>query len=182
MLFLPETCRKIVGDGSVPPPKTSWNFTDKWRFQKREKKGITVDEDKLAALRKNHRLIIPNPLSTLAVLKDLEAVLLLLAAGMSITLFYAISTGISESFKTVYGFNELEISLMFLPIGAGAVISAFTTGKLVDWNFRRHARRLDFPVDRQRQSDLSSFPIERARLEIGLPMFWLGAAATIGYG
>lgn len=71
---------------------------------------------------------------------------------------------------------------MFLPIGAGAVISAFTTGKLVDWNFRRHAKRLDFPVDRRRQADLTNFPVETARLEIGLPMFLFGAAATIGYG
>lgn len=174
----PLTNRRL----QVPPPKTSWNLTDKWRFEKRARRGIAVDEDKIATLRKNHRLVIPNPLSTLAVLKDFEAVLLLLAAGMSITLFYAISTGISESFKDVYGFNELEISLMFLPVGAGAVISAFTTGKLVDWNFRRHAQRLDFPVDRRRQADLTHFPVERARLEIGLPMFLLGAAATIGYG
>ena len=108
--------------------------------------------------------------------------LLLLAAGLSITLFYAISTGISAAFKSTYNFNELEISLMFLPIGAGSVISAFTTGKLVDWNFRRHARRLDFPVDRKRQADLSGFPIERARMEIGLPLFLASAVATVGYG
>lgn len=169
-------------ESQVPPPKASWNLTDKWRFEKRARNGIAVDEEKLAALRKNHRLVIPNPLSTLAVLKDFEAVLLLFAAGMSITLFYAISTGISESFKNVYGFNELEISLMFLPVGAGAVISAFTTGKLVDWNFQRHAKKLDFPVDRRRQADLTNFPVERARMEIGLPMFFLGAAATAGYG
>ena len=71
---------------------------------------------------------------------------------------------------------------MFLPIGAGAVISAFTTGRLVDWNFRRYARMHDFPVDRRRQADLTTFPVERARLEIGLPLWLLGAAATIGYG
>ena len=166
----------------VPPPKASWNLTDKRRFGNRAKKGIPIDEEKLAALRKNHRLTIPNPLSTLAVLKDFEAVLLLLAAGLNVTLFYAISTGISDSFKNIYGFNELEISLMFLPIGAGAVISAFTTGKQLDWNFRRHAKKLDFPVDRSRQADLSNFPVERARMEIGLPLYLLGAAATIGYG
>lgn len=48
----------------------------------------------------------------------------------------------------------------------------------MEWNFRR----LPFPVDRTRQADLADSPVERARLEIGPPLFALGAAATIGYG
>lgn len=74
-LFLPETCRKIVGDGSVPPPTLSANLSDKWRFQKRQKKGILVDQAKQAELRKNYRISVPNPVSTLVVFTDFESAL-----------------------------------------------------------------------------------------------------------
>jgi hypothetical protein len=69
----------------------------------------------------------------LVVLTDFETALLLGAIGLALACFYAISTGASRAFGTIYGFDELKISLMFLPIGGGSVISAFTTGMLLDW-------------------------------------------------
>ena len=181
-LFLPETCRKIVGDGSVPPPWSSWNLSDSIRFKHRAKKGIEVDDKKLAELRKNYKITFPNPISTLVVLTDLETALILLATGLAMSCYYALSTGISDSFSNLYGFDELHVSFMFLPVGGGSVIAAFTTGALVDWNYRRHAKRLNFPVVKNRQTDLTDFPIELARIQIGLPMLIGGALAVIGYG
>jgi len=70
---------------------------------------------------------------------------------------------------------------MFIPLGAGGIISAFTTGKIVDWNYRRHAARCGLPVIRNKRQDLSKFPIESARLEIAIPMLFLGAASVITY-
>ncbi|KAK0334096.1 hypothetical protein LTR02_014617 [Friedmanniomyces endolithicus] len=181
-LFLPETCRKIVGDGSFPPPWTSANFTDSIRYRKRARNGITIDEAKAAELRKNHKLSIPNPIGTLVVLADFESAILLITNGIGIACFYAISTGASQAFHNLYGFDDLYVSLMFLPIGAGSLISIFTTGKLVDWNYRRHAKRLAFPLTKNRQTDLSTFPIELARIQIALPLFITSAASIIGYG
>ncbi|KAK0246682.1 hypothetical protein LTS09_018178 [Friedmanniomyces endolithicus] len=181
-LFLPETCRKIVGDGSFPPPWTSANFTDSIRYRKRARNGTTIDEAKAAELRKNHKLSIPNPIGTLVVLADFESAILLITNGIGIACFYAISTGASQAFHNLYGFDDLYVSLMFLPIGAGSLISIFTTGKLVDWNYRRHAKRLNFPLTKNRQTDLSTFPIELARIQIALPLFIASAASIIGYG
>ncbi|KAK1049791.1 hypothetical protein LTR74_017217 [Friedmanniomyces endolithicus] len=181
-LFLPERCRKIVGDGSFPPPWTSANFTDSIRYRKRARNGITIDEAKAAELRKNHKLSIPNPIGTLVVLADFESAILLITNGIGIACFYAISTGASQAFHNLYGFDDLYVSLMFLPIGAGSLISIFTTGKLVDWNYRRHAKRLNFPLTKNRQTDLSTFPIEPARIQIALPLFITSAASIIGYG
>lgn len=92
------------------------------------------------------------------------------------------STGASDAFHKLFTFNQLQISLLFIPIGAGGIISAVTTGKLVDWNYKRHARRLGVPVVRNRAQDLSDFPIERARLEVAFPMFFVGGAFVIMYG
>jgi predicted MFS family arabinose efflux permease len=94
---------------------------------------LPVDEAKVSELRKNHKLSIPNPIGTIIVLGDLESALVLVAVGLPIACFYAISTGASKAFNALYGFNQLEVSLMFLPIGVGGVVSAFTTGKAVDW-------------------------------------------------
>ena len=181
-LFMPETCRKIVGDGSVPPPWSSWNLSDQIRHRKRSRQNIAVDNEKASELRKNYRISIPNPISSLRILTDLEAALLLLSTGLGLACYYAIITGASVAFTSVYGFNQLQVGLVFLSIGGGSILSAFTTGKLIDWNYKRHARRLNFPVTKNRLTDLSAFPIERARLEIGLPCQLLGGACVIGYG
>ena len=182
LLFLPETCRKVVGDGSIPPPALNMNLTDEIRHTRRARAGISVDEKKKEELRKNYKLTFPNPLKTLVVLADVESAIVLFGAGLALADFYAISTGASTAFRRIYGFNDLQVSLMFLPIGVGGIISAFTTGKAVDWNYRRHAKIHNITVDKKRQQDLTNFPIERARLEIALPLFYLGAAAVLGYG
>lgn len=162
--------------------RTSWNLTDRKRFQTREKKGIPIDEAKLAKTRENYRITFPNPIGTLIVLSDPETAMLLGAVGLSLACFYAISTGASKAFQTLYGFNVLQVSLMFLPIGGGSLISAFTTGRLIDWNYRRHARKLNFPMHKNRQTDLSDFPIEKARMQVVLPLMLCGASAVVGYG
>ncbi|ESZ95130.1 hypothetical protein SBOR_4497 [Sclerotinia borealis F-4128] len=182
ILFLPETCRNLVDDGSIPPPFLCINISDYIRHANRRKRGIPVDAEKLTALRKDYKLQVPNPLSTLRVLADKEAGLLLVAAGISLASYYAISTGASSQFSSLYGFSQLKVSLMFIPVSAGSLISAFTTGKIVDFNYRRHAKIHNFPLTKNRQMDLTNFPIERARLEIALPLFYLGALAIIAYG
>lgn len=181
-LFHPETSRKLVGDGSIPPPWMSWNVSDYIRHKNRAKQGLTVDEDELAKHHNNFRISFPNPLSTLVMFKNLEACAVLLATGLAFACFYAISTGAASVLSEVYGYDEVHIGLVFLAIGGGSIISAFTTGKLVDWNYARHARRLGFPIQKNRNTDLSDFPIERARCEIALPCFALGVLTVIAYG
>lgn len=182
LLFLPETCRMVVGDGSFPPPPLNANTTDKIRHAHRREAGLPIDEAAQTELRKNYNLTFPNPLRTLVVLANFESAIVLLGCGLALADFYAISTGASTAFRRIYGFDDLQVSLMFLPIGAGGIISAFTTGKAVDWNYRRHAKAQGVAVDKSRQQDLSDFPIEKAHLEIALPLFYLGAAAVLGYG
>ncbi|KEQ96879.1 hypothetical protein AUEXF2481DRAFT_63918 [Aureobasidium subglaciale EXF-2481] len=181
-LFFPETCRNVVGDGSIPAPKLNWNLTDKIRHANREEAGLKVHEAKQEELRKNYRLTFPNPLTTLVVLADLESALILIASGLTLSCFYAVSTGASTAFRSVYGFDDMQVALMFIPFGVGGIVSAFTTGKAVDWNYRRHAKLNGFPFVKNKQQDLTEFPLEKARLEIALPLFYIGALCVLGYG
>ena len=184
-LFLPETCRKVVGDGSVPPPPLNMSVTDLIRQRRRARKGLIPDPEKVAKVakvRENYRLRFPSPWPTLQIVLDLETALVLLTTGLMFACFYAIMTGATTSFHEVYHFNNIQTGLMYLPIGAGMIISAFTTGRLVDWNYRRHAKRAGLPVIKNVRQDLRNFNIERARLEIALPMYYFSLASVIGYG
>ena len=181
-LFLPETCRKVVGDGSIPPPMLNQSLTGIIRERRRIRAGTTVDAAQQEAVRKNYQLKFPNPLSTLVIAGDKVSGLILFCSGLQVAILYAATTGIPYLFDKIYGFNELRLGLVYIPFGAGSIISAFSTGKAIDWNYRRHARRNGFPLTKNRYQDLTDFPIERARLEVALPLLYIGTISSIAYG
>jgi MFS family permease len=182
LLLFPETCRKIVGNGSIPPPALSHSLPTYLRERRLKKQGqhhLFEERDELAG---NRKLQFPNPLSVLVIVFNKQASLILLSNGILFASWYVMSASLPSQFQTRYGLNDAQIGLLFIPMGVGSIISAFTTGKVIDWNYRRHARKLGMPVQRSRQDDLTNFPIERARLEISLPLLYLGAVAVVAYG
>jgi hypothetical protein len=87
---MPETCRNVVDNGSIPPTIWSTNISDKIRHRNRARAGFTVDETKRDELQKKNRFRVPNPLSTLKVLLDLESAVILIATGLGTGCFYAV--------------------------------------------------------------------------------------------
>ncbi|CAG7956770.1 unnamed protein product [Penicillium salamii] len=182
LLFLPETCRKVVGDGSIPPPPLNNSLVDVIRHRRRKAQGLVPNPEKEAEVRKNYSLRFPSPVPTFKILYDLETSAILLTTGLLFAGFYAVMTGASTSFHEIYKFNNLQAALMYLPIGAGGIISAFTTGKIVDWNYRRHARHAGLAVVKGVRADISNFNVERARLEVALPYYYISNIAMLAYG
>ena len=90
ILFLPETCRSVVDNGSIPPPFFSRNITDTIRHKNRAERGLTVDAVKLAEIRKNYQWRFPNPLATLVAVTDLETAIILFSTGLGLGCFYAV--------------------------------------------------------------------------------------------
>jgi MFS family permease len=111
-----------------------------------------------------------------------ETGLLLGFCSISFSGFYCVATAMPTLFADMYGFNEVENGLMFLPLAAGSVIAAFIVGAFTNRNFKRHCEKLGIPYERSKQQDLSDFPIERARLEIAFPLLILSAVVLIGWG
>ena len=181
-LFQPETCRKVVGDGSIAPPKLNQSLTGIIRERRRIRAGVTVDVAQQEAVHRDYRLKFPNPLSTLLIAGDKESGLILFCSGLLVAILYATTTGIPYLFGKIYHFNELQLGLVYIPFGAGSIISAFSTGKAIDWNYRRHAKRNGFPLTKNRHQDLTDFPIEKARLEVALPLLYFGNIGSIAYG
>jgi MFS family permease len=176
LLFFPETCRAIVGNGSVPPPLLNSCLTDVFRRRKLAKTNQSAE--KLG----RHKMQMPNPLKSLLGVVNVETCLILLPAGLASGVLQAVLTDASKEFVEKYHFNNIKVSFMFVPIGVGGMLAVFTVGKLVDFNFRRHAKRLDITIVPNRKNDLSDFPVERARLELTIPIFVLLSAFVIIYG
>lgn len=71
---------------------------------------------------------------------------------------------------------------MFLPLAVASIMAAAVAGPLMNWNYRRHCDRLCIPFDRTKQQNLSEFPVERARMQVGLPLLALGGASLVAWG
>ncbi len=178
-LFFPETCRNVVGDGSVFSPPLNRCLTDYLRRRKQTQEGI---EAAVAPVTGKEKAVIFDPTPTLKVFASKEIALILIPSGITFGTLYAVVTGASSAFKSIYLFDPLHVSFMYIPIGIGTIASAFTIGKLVDWNFHRHAAKLGVTITRNKHEDLSNFPLEKARLQVGLPLFYLGTACIVIYG
>lgn len=170
LVFFPETCRNIVEDGSKVPPK--------WDRPLRQLVSSAKEEEPVG----HSALCIPNPLPTVRIIFTMQGFFTLFIIGLLYSAFYAVTTTMALVYKEKYNFNDIQVSLMFIPIGAGSAISTFTTGKLLNRNYRKHAKLNGFPLERNRQHDMSNFPIEKARLEIATPFILIGSLALIAYG
>lgn len=173
-LFLPETCRTIVGDGSIYPPPM---YRSVWQVLR---SGRDCDTPSTATGEAKFNFRPPNMLGSLLMLFEIETALLLWSSSLVFAGFYCLTTALPTLFSERYGYNEITVGLMYLPLAAGSVGAASIVGPLINWNYRRHCTKLGIPYDRSRQQDLSGFPVERARLEIGLPLLTVGGVSLVG--
>jgi predicted MFS family arabinose efflux permease len=93
-----------------------------------------------------------------------------------------IITGLPQQLASTYKFNSVQVGLCYLPIGFGPLLIRPVIGRIMDANFRRHARKLGVEIIKNRQVNIDGFPVERARLEVSLAFVYLSSAAIIPYG
>jgi predicted MFS family arabinose efflux permease len=158
VMWFPETCRRVVGDGS--------------RFEVSSSPG--------------KKRTTFSPLASLRILFHLPTAFLLLSNALVFAGYYAVMAGIPSLFKEMYGLSGLGIGLVFIPAGLGSLASSMLNGVLVDWNYRRVRRRFERIRGRGKsevddEEDLKAefeaeiaeepvFPVEQARLQVGGPM------------
>lgn len=172
VLFFPETARAIVGNGSIPPPK--WNLPLVHWFKSRR----TAPPEDFA----RPKLRFPNPIRTLAIVFQKDIGIILFANAILFAGFYDVTASIPSIYNELYGLNDLEIGLCYIPFGLGATVASIATGKMLDLNYRRLAKVLNVPLHETRSRNLTHFPIEKARLQVALPLLTLGAFTVIAFG
>ena len=181
-LLFPETCGKVVGNGSIPPQNWNRCYTNIWYEKRAERQGKKILYEKRDELKKSRKTRFPNPLGPIMLLLQKECGFALLYSSILACSFYAVLALIPSQFGRIYNFNELQISLCYIPFGVGALVAAFIRGRYIDGNFHRHAKRLGIVIDKNKRTDLSKFPIERARIEVAVPTIVLTTLCGIGFG
>ncbi|KAJ5362939.1 hypothetical protein N7541_003783 [Penicillium brevicompactum] len=176
LIFFPETARGIVGDGSLPPQK--WNMP--WVSYLKSRKNN--EERPVSTGASKHKLKFPNPFETLVIAFQKDTSLILFCNAILFAGFYDVSATIPSIYNDIYGLNDLQIGLCYIPFGLGATIASIVNGKFLDHNYRRIAKKVNFPLTKNRDTDLREFPIEKARLQIAFPLLALGSLSVLAFG
>ncbi|KAI9706881.1 MAG: hypothetical protein M1820_004660 [Bogoriella megaspora] len=190
-LFMPETSRNVVDDGSIPP--SDWWVTSPFQYwsARREKKrairegrGDEFDEKEKKAreLAEKRKFQFPNPLASILVLREKDACIVICFTALGMLVMMSSLASLPTLFGVAYGFSTFKVGLCYIPVGGAAIFAALLNGKVMDWNYRRWAKKLNMPLEKKRNTDLRGFPIEKVRLQ---PVFFftpLIAATYIPFG
>lgn len=178
VFLFPETCRKVVGNGSIPPQGVNRSVVSCIQQRKLAK----LSPDLVGPRPEKQKTGWPNPLATFRILAEKESGLLLLYNGLFFTGMMITISAIPDLFYEAYGLDELHIGLCYISNGVASLISSLTMGRVVDWNFRRYAKAMGMTITKGKQQDLSDFPIERVRLQILIPGHIIGILGLILFG
>ncbi|KAJ7061486.1 MFS general substrate transporter [Mycena amicta] len=176
IVFLPETLRAVVGNGSIPGrPFLHTPLVPIIGRGRRLSSSLAVGS-------RPPPKPFQNPLP-LFLQPDVD--LILFITGVVYAVFYAVLASISSLFHVQYPqLNQTELGLCFLSLGIGMGVGSVIAGKILDWDYQRAKRKLlavNGDVDAKPSTE-DDFPIEKARLRI-LPFFLcIFVACCIGYG
>lgn len=173
LLCFPETARGVVGDGSLPPQKWNIPLISYLRSRNAHEEREYMPKQKLK---------FPNPFETLAIVFQKDTSIILFCNAVLFAGFYDVSATIPSIFNDLYGLDDLQVGLCYIPFGIGASIASILNGTLLDRNYRRIAMDMAFPLVKNRHTDLRNFPIEKARLQIAFPMLFIGSLCVLAFG
>ncbi|KAJ7502589.1 major facilitator superfamily domain-containing protein [Mycena galericulata] len=170
ILFLPETLRSMVGNGSITPPALS-----------RPVIRIIGRNKPQSPTAKLPRKPFQNPLRLLL---NPDILILLSFNGLICAVFYGVTASISTIFHAAYpALNQTQLGLCFLAIGGGMLIGSATSGKILDWDYQRVKASILSRKPSSLAQDENSFPIERARMRLIpiLLVFFVACCAAYGW-
>jgi multidrug resistance protein len=187
-LFLPETGRNIVGNGSQTLGEPLWQepwwisvkrILNRSRTMDKQSTVVRTSRSWSHASLKNFR--IRNPLTCLRVIFYGDAFLCLWMHSSFYAVDYSMAAAVPDIYKTIYGFNELEIGLSYLPRGVGIIFGGYCNGKLMDYNYKFTAKKVNWTVDEVNGDNLTKFPIELARSRGSFVLLAISTATLVGY-
>lgn len=186
--LLPETARSLVGNGSDLSRFKWWQLSwlglmrrrFKWLRSKGEIETTAVASEAPKTVIRAYEL--GNLLACLRIIFYKDTFLALWIHGSFYTVDYSFVAAVPDIFKDIYGYNDLQLGLAYLPRGVGIIIGSYFTGKLMDINYRAITRATGRTDARVTGDDLLGFPIELARIRFSLHLLAISTATIIGYG
>jgi hypothetical protein len=123
IIFLPETARSVVDNGSIPtrgihrcpfPPMIG---------------ELTSEEDIATPPPSKPQWHVPSPLTCLYVLFRKDTLIVAISIGIFYSAYSCIQASLSTLFIRIYHFKELQAGLIYLPFGFGCALAAYVTGE-----------------------------------------------------
>ncbi|KAI9034970.1 putative MFS multidrug transporter [Aspergillus affinis] len=172
-MFLRETCRAVTGNGSIPPQR--WNRSILQMVK--VKNGPTPNHATRTVFKRR-----PSLLDVLKIVMHRHIGLLVLCSTLRFSGSIAVLGTLPALLERKYRYNPLQIGLCYIPFAVGGIVTRWTVGTVTDWNYRRHAQRNDVEVRPNEQQELRDIPIEKARLQITIPLMYLSSCSVLAYG
>lgn len=187
LMFLPETMRAMVGNGSIRPPSfihlpllpvvgRSYKDKDAKTMTSAQAERKTEADAPGGKSRKSTNpfrlLLYPDIALTLAY------------TGIIYAVNYTIMSTISSSFATAYPFlSETLIGICYLSTGLGMLIGSTVNGKLLDFDYARIKKKHNAGTSDQLAGEYDAdFPIEFARLRMVPWLVLVFVGCVIGWG
>lgn len=137
LLLLPETLRRLVGDGSRQAVGI-WRSALPIRLTRLPSRGEAPKTERMHLPEFQIRdLGLAQPWLNFA---RLDISVLILCYACPFVVFSVASSTLSTSLSRNYGYNAIEIGLCYLPLGAGFIIGSFAGGRMVDREYARAKR------------------------------------------
>ncbi|KAI2466516.1 multidrug resistance protein [Annulohypoxylon bovei var. microspora] len=171
ILFLPETSRRIVRNRSIRPPKHLRIPVPKLLCHWRENDQVI-----------RHKQRLPNPLKSLIILTRRDNAVIIFGCGLLYVVYTCINASLSVLFIDMYGLNQWQAGIIYLPFGIGGMVSTFFSGHLLDKAYRDARTKRGLSTDKAAGDDLDEFPIEKARLSVVWIPMMVTTASVIAFG
>lgn len=177
IVFLPETARNVVGDASI-----NAKGVNKALVPFLSPRRVQADEESTRKIRREGSWQISNPWATLKLLRSPDTAIILLAYGINYTVYSCVQASLSTLFVDIYLVSGLVAGMIYLPFGVACALTAFLTGRVLDFSYQKTAAESGIVVEKRKGADLGDFPIEKARLRyVTLSIVWSGFF-VMGYG
>ena len=136
VFFFPETCRNVVGNGSIPAKGINLSVLGYLQQRRHARETESVHDDQSFVLRKKQKFRFTNPLLAVKILGEKESCMVLLYNGFFFTGMMVVTAALPDLYQRTYGYSTLEVGLCYIALGIGSLVSTLTMGHAVDWNFR----------------------------------------------
>ncbi|PWY86674.1 MFS transporter [Aspergillus heteromorphus CBS 117.55] len=179
-LFIPETCRKILGNGSFAPPGSRIFLHPVFSSSRAEPTPPPPAEENA---RDGRGIKLSTLLLSLKLCFSRETGAILLYSSLIFASLATVAAALPSQLSAKFQFNDLQIGLCCISTGVGSCVAAAGMGKLLSFNYHRLARQRGITLTTDNHpTDLNGFPIESARLQVALPVLYSNCAFPVGYG
>ncbi|KAI1119877.1 MFS general substrate transporter [Nemania abortiva] len=173
MLFLPETQRRIVGNGSGRCRGIYWSIP--YTLQSPAIKRSRTDINRPGRY-------YPNPLACLPILGNKDSLMVVVIYAITYSVKMTLQTSLGAQALQIYQLSYLDGGLTYLPSGVAGGIGSYMTGRYLDRNYRKAKEQLPIDATATSLGRLSNASLIKLRLKGIYVLVLITATGTIGYG